>query len=64
MASTYCGIIVEREEMQEILGNEMLLEDVKQDRLTKMLQKDIIEDDPKWLFYDDEEVEVIVDLSN
>lgn len=62
LSATYCGLIVEREEMSSISGEYM--EQVHEDRLSRMLAGDLIENEDRWVFYDDEETEILVELSN
>lgn len=64
--SYVCGLLVDKEE--SLVGNARLSEDylqqIKEDRLSRMLATELIENEERWLFYDDEETEVLVELSN
>ena len=39
------------------------LEQVKEDRLSRMLAADLLEGEERWLFYDDEETETLVEIA-
>ena len=60
--SYVCGLLVDKEE--SLVGNARLseeyLEQIKEDRLSRMLATDLMESEERWLFYDDEETEVLV----
>lgn len=63
--SYVCGLLVDKEE--SLVGNARLSEDyiesIKEDRLSRMLATDLMDNEERWLFYDDEETEVLVDIS-
>ena len=63
--SYVCGLLVDKEE--SLVGNARLseeyLEQIKEDRLSRMLATDLMENEERWLFYDDEETEVLVEVS-
>lgn len=54
LATTYCGLIVEKEDMNDLGGNEQYIKQVQEDRLSRMLASDLVDTDAKWTFYDDE----------
>ena len=64
ITSTYCGIIIEKEEMVSICGNEEYLNQVQEDRLSRMLAQDLVDGEERWIFYDDEETELLVEAGN
>lgn len=35
-----------------------------EDRLSRMLASDLLEGEERWIFYDDEETEILVEISN
>lgn len=37
---------------------------LQEDRLSRMLATDLVESEHKWLFYDDEETELLIELSS
>jgi hypothetical protein len=37
---------------------------MQEDRLSRMLAQDLVEGEEKWIFYDDEETELLVETSN
>ena len=51
--TTYCGLIIEREEMTGLQGNEDYIQTVQEDRLSRMLATDLMESESRWMFYDD-----------
>lgn len=50
-STTYCGLIIEKEEMASL--NEEYIQQVHEDRLSRMLAADLIEGEERWMFYDD-----------
>lgn len=44
--------------------NEEYIKQVHEDRLSRMLANDLIEAEDRWVFYDDEETEILVEISN
>lgn len=42
IATTYCGLIVETEDLNVAAGGEQYLQQVQEDRLSKMLATDLI----------------------
>jgi hypothetical protein len=62
LSTTYCGLIVEKEEMVNI--SEDYIQQVHEDRLSRMLAADLMEGEERWVFYDDEETEILVEVSN
>ena len=52
-STTYCGLIIEKEEMINL--NDDYIQQVHEDRLSRMLAADLIEGEERWMFYDDEE---------
>lgn len=63
-SATYCGIIIEREEMLSLSGSEEYVGQVQEDRLSRMLAQDLMEGEDRWIFYDDEETELLVECGN
>lgn len=63
--SYVCGLLVDKEE--SLVGSARLseeyLEQIKEDRLSRMLATDLMDNEERWLFYDDEETEVLVEIS-
>jgi hypothetical protein len=53
LSTTYCGLIIERDEMNGLQGNEEYIQSVQEDRLSRMLATDLMECEPRWMFYDD-----------
>jgi hypothetical protein len=39
------------------------VEQIREDRLSRMLANELVESEERWLFYDDEETEVLVEMS-
>ncbi len=37
---------------------------VHEDRLSRMLASDLLEGEERWIFYDDEETEILVEIAN
>lgn len=35
-----------------------------EDRLSRMLASDLLEGEERWIFYDDEETEILVEIAN
>ena len=62
LSTTYCGLIIEKEEMASI--SEDYVQQVHEDRLSRMLASDLIEGEERWVFYDDEETEILVEIAN
>ena len=58
LSTTYCGLIIEKEEMSNI--SEDYVQQVHEDRLSRMLAGDLMEGEERWVFYDDEETEILV----
>ena len=50
--------------MASICGNEEYLQQVQEDRLSRMLAQDLVEGEDRWIFYDDEETELLVETAN
>ncbi len=44
--------------------NEDYVKQVHEDRLSRMLAADLIEGEDRWVFYDDEETEILVEIAN
>ena len=44
--------------------NEEYIQQVHEDRLSRMLAADLIEGEERWMFYDDEETEILVEIGN
>lgn len=40
------------------------MDQVQEDRLSRMLAQDLVEGEERWIFYDDEETELLVEISN
>ena len=53
LSTTYCGLIIEKEEMSSI--SEEYVQQVHEDRLSRMLAGDLVDGEERWVFYDDEE---------
>lgn len=51
LSTTYCGLIVEHEEMLTI--SQEYVDQVHEDRLSRMLAADLLEGEERWVFYDD-----------
>ncbi len=49
--------------MGDLGGNEEYIGQVQEDRLSRMLANDLIDCENKWVFYDDEEAEVLIQLA-
>lgn len=64
VATTYCGLIIDKEEMEELGGSEEYVAQLQEDRLSRMLASDLVEWEHKWTFYDDEEAELLIELSS
>ena len=47
-----------------ICGNEEYLNQVQEDRLSRMLAQDLVDGEERWIFYDDEETELLVEAGN
>ncbi|EAR83714.2 IQ calmodulin-binding motif protein, putative (macronuclear) [Tetrahymena thermophila SB210] len=65
-SSCLCGIIVDKEDSQFQPGihfDEDYLQQIKEDRLNRMLSAEVIENEEKWILYDEEQTEVQVELS-
>ena len=58
LSTTYCGLIIEKEEMSNISDD--YVQQVHEDRLSRMLAGDLMEGEERWVFYDDEETEILV----
>jgi hypothetical protein len=60
-----CGFIPDKEDSMigEIVIEDDYLNQIKEDRLIKMLTCEAFETDERWLIYDDEEVEVQTEVS-
>jgi len=60
-----CGFIPDKEDsmLGEIVIEEDYLNQIKEDRLIKMLTCEAFETDERWLIYDDEEVEVQTEIA-
>lgn len=58
LSTTYCGLIIEKEEMSSI--SEEYVQQVHEDRLSRMLAGDLVDGEERWVFYDDEETEILV----
>lgn len=43
ISSTYCGIIIEKDEISSLGGNEDYIAQVQEDRLSRMLAQDLVE---------------------
>lgn len=63
LSTTYCGLIIEKEDMASGINDEYIKQ-VHEDRLSRMLANDLIEAEDRWVFYDDEETEILVEISN
>jgi hypothetical protein len=63
LATTYCGLIIEKEDMSEVGGSEEYIQQVQEDRLSRMLANDLLDCESKWVFYDDEEAEILIELA-
>lgn len=57
-----CGIFHEKEFSYNI--GEYEAAQLREDRLCKMLAKDLVENEPRWLFYDDQETQILVQASD
>jgi len=44
--------------------SEEYVQQVHEDRLSRMLAGDLMEGEERWVFYDDEETEILVEISN
>jgi hypothetical protein len=66
IATTYCGLIIEKNEMARIAseGSDDYIQHVQEDRMSRMLAQDLIEGEERWTFYDDEELELLVEIGN
>ena len=60
VATSYCGLIIDKEEMEELCGSEEYVAQLQEDRLSRMLASDLVESEHRWTFYDDEETELLV----
>ena len=47
-----------------LCGSQEYLDQVQEDRLSRMLAQDLVEGEDRWIFYDDEETELLVEISN
>lgn len=63
-ATAYCGLIIDKEEMEELCGSEEYVAQLQEDRLSRMLTSDLVESEHRWTFYDDEETELLIELSS
>ena len=64
-SSTLCGILVDKEDHQYpqiLVMDEDYLSQVKEDRLYKLLNQEVNENEEKWINYDEEITEVNVEL--
>ena len=50
--------------MVNICSSEEYLNQVQEDRLSRMLAQDLVEGEDRWIFYDDEETELLVEAGN
>ena len=57
-----CGIIKDEALIYQL--SEAEVDDIREDRLFKFLCMDAVENDKKWTFYDDEETEAFIDISD
>jgi hypothetical protein len=64
LSTTYCGLIIERDDMNGLQGKEDYIQSVQEDRLSRMLATDLMECEPRWMFYDDEETEILIEVTN
>lgn len=64
LSTTYCGLMVDTTELISSVENEEYLQQVQEDRLSRMLASDLIESEERWHFYDDEEAEILIEISN
>ncbi|EGR30098.1 IQ calmodulin-binding motif family protein, putative [Ichthyophthirius multifiliis] len=65
-ASYLCGIIFDKEDPLLSKGfniDEDYLAQIKEDRLARMLASEVIENEERWILYDEEQTEVQVELS-
>ena len=50
-----CGLLIDKEE--SLVGNAKLSDDyveqIKEDRLSRMLATELVENEERWVFYDD-----------
>ena len=60
VVTSYCGLIIDKEEMEELCGSEEYVAQLQEDRLSRMLASDLVESEHRWTFYDDEETELLV----
>jgi len=60
LSTTYCGLMVDSAELVSTAENEEYLQQVQEDRLSRMLASDLIESEHRWHFYDDEEAEILI----
>ncbi len=63
LSTTYCGLIIQKEELGNSITEEYVAQ-VHEDRLSRMLASDLLEGEERWIFYDDEETEILVEISN
>lgn len=63
LATTYCGLILDSEDIGAV-DSEDYLQQVQEDRLSRMLASDLLDNQPQWQFYDDEEAEILIEISN
>ena len=50
--------------MLSLCGSEEYVSQVQEDRLSRMLAQDLVEGEDRWIFYDDEETELLVECGN
>ena len=63
-ASSFCGLILDKEEYGgAALPSGDYIEQMREERLSRTLAQELIESEEKWLFYDDEETEMRVEIS-
>lgn len=64
LGTTYCGLIIDSDQIGPTTGNQEYLQQVQEDRLSRMLANDLLDSEPRWQFYDDEEAEILIEISN
>jgi hypothetical protein len=47
----------------ELGGGEEYIAQVQEDRLSRMLANDLVDCESKWIFYDEEEAEILIEVS-
>ena len=64
LSTTYCGLMVDADELSSSPENQEYIQQVQEDRLSRMLATDLLESEPRWHFYDDEEAEILIEISS